>query len=112
LTSAVELAGANVDDRINTGTDLDVWEYRPGEKVAADTSIGDTDREAIIRLRREQRLLRSVECRPVLLATTTQPDSLGPLQKTQHRSFAHQTDRRNLPCPTGGLHGEVSISLI
>ena len=51
LTAAVEVAGATEDGRIKTGDDLDVWEHRLEERVAADTSIADTDREAIIRAR-------------------------------------------------------------
>lgn len=58
LTSAVEIAGATVGDRIKTGDDLDVWEHRLEQRVAADTSIGDTDREAIIRARRGQGLFK------------------------------------------------------
>jgi putative restriction endonuclease len=58
LTVGVDLAGAAVGDRIKTGDDLDVWEHRLEERVAADTSIGDTDREAIIRARRGQGLFK------------------------------------------------------
>jgi hypothetical protein len=41
-----------------TGDDLDLWEHRLEERVAADTSIGDSDREAIIRARRGQGLFK------------------------------------------------------
>jgi hypothetical protein len=48
LTAGVDLAGATEGDRIKTGDDLDVWEHRLEERVAADMSIDETDREAII----------------------------------------------------------------
>jgi hypothetical protein len=41
-----------------TGDDLDVWEHQLEERVAADTSIRETDREAIIRARRGQGLFK------------------------------------------------------
>ena len=58
LTAAVEVAGATEGGRIETGDDLDVWEHRLEERVASDTSIADTDREAIIRARRGQGLFK------------------------------------------------------
>ena len=58
LTAAVEVASVSEGDRIKTGDDLDVWEHRLEERVAADTSIIDTDREAIIRARRGQGLFK------------------------------------------------------
>jgi len=54
--SATEIAGVDAGDRMLTGDDLDVWEYRLEE--AADTSIVDTDREAIIRARCGQGLFK------------------------------------------------------
>src|SRR4051794_17364954 len=58
LTSEVEVSGATEGDRIKTGDALDIWEHRLEERVAADTSIRDTDREAIIRARRGQGLFK------------------------------------------------------
>jgi hypothetical protein len=58
LAAAVDLAGAADGDRIKTGDDLDIWEHRLEERVAADTSIRDTDREAIIRARRGQGIFK------------------------------------------------------
>jgi len=58
LTAAVEVAATTEGDRIKTGDDLDIWEHRLEERVAADTSIADTDREAIIRGRRGQGLFK------------------------------------------------------
>jgi len=43
---------------MTTGDDLDLWERRLEERVAADTSIRDTDREAIITARRGQGLFK------------------------------------------------------
>jgi HNH endonuclease len=45
-------------ERIVTGDDLDYWEHRLEERVAADGSIQETDREAIIRARRGQGLFK------------------------------------------------------
>ena len=58
LTAGVDLSDATEGDQIKTGDDLDVWERRLEERVAADTSIRDTDREAIIRARRGQGLFK------------------------------------------------------
>lgn len=58
VTSAVEVAGVTEGDQIKTGDDLDIWEHRLEERVATDTSIGDTDREAIIRARRGQGIFK------------------------------------------------------
>jgi hypothetical protein len=58
LTAAVWASGATEGDRIKTGDDLDVWDYRLEERVSSDTSIADTDREAIIRARRGQGLFK------------------------------------------------------
>jgi putative restriction endonuclease len=41
-----------------TSDDLDVWEHRLEEKVASDTSLVETDRDAIIRARRGQGLFK------------------------------------------------------
>jgi hypothetical protein len=45
-------------DGIVTGDDLDYWEHRLEERVAADGSIQETDREAIIPARRGQGLFK------------------------------------------------------
>jgi hypothetical protein len=58
LTAAVGAVGEREIDRIKPGDDLDIWEHRLEERVASDTSIGDTDREAIIRARRGQGLFK------------------------------------------------------
>jgi putative restriction endonuclease len=57
LITAADVTSAT-GDPIKHGDDLDVWEHRLEEKVAADASIGDTDREAIIRARRGQGLFK------------------------------------------------------
>lgn len=44
--------------KIVTGDDLDVWERRLEEQVEADSSVNETDREAIIRARRGQGLFK------------------------------------------------------
>lgn len=41
-----------------TGDDLDVWEHRLEDRVAADTSIREKDREAIIRAQRKQGIFK------------------------------------------------------
>ncbi len=50
--SAADIAAGAAGDRMMAGDDPDVWEHRLEERVASDTSIRDTDREAIIRARR------------------------------------------------------------
>jgi putative restriction endonuclease len=44
--------------RLATGDDLDVWERRLEEEVENDESVGETDREAIVRARRGQGLFK------------------------------------------------------
>jgi putative restriction endonuclease len=56
--SAAEITTGGAGDLMMSGDDLDVWEHRLEEKVATDTSIRDTDREAIIRARRGQGLFK------------------------------------------------------
>ena len=58
LISTGRFDGATEADRSRTGCDLDIWEHRLEERIAADMSIGDTDREAIIRARRGQGLFK------------------------------------------------------
>ena len=55
---ASEIAAGTMDCRMVSGDDLDVWEHRLEERLVADTSIKDTDREAIIRARRGQGLFK------------------------------------------------------
>jgi putative restriction endonuclease len=58
IISATEVARVTEGGRITTGDDLDLWEHRLEDRVASDTSIADTDREAIIRTRRGQGLFK------------------------------------------------------
>jgi hypothetical protein len=46
------------DGKLVTGDDLDVWERRLEEQVEKDTSVGQTDREAIVRARVGQGLFK------------------------------------------------------
>jgi hypothetical protein len=59
--AVVDVPAGAADDRVVTGDDLDVWEHRLEERVAADTSIRETDREAIIRARRGQGIFKRRE---------------------------------------------------
>jgi putative restriction endonuclease len=57
------IAGSSADPiieggRITTGDDLDVWERRLEAQVESDTSVNETDREAIVRARRGQGLFK------------------------------------------------------
>lgn len=58
MSASAVAAGTDEQGRIITGDDLDVWERRLEERVAADTSIVETEREAIIRARRGQGLFK------------------------------------------------------
>jgi hypothetical protein len=49
--SVAARAGDSESNRVKTGDDLDIWEHRLEERVATDTTIQDTDREAIIKAR-------------------------------------------------------------
>ena len=52
------LAGVPVGTPMQTSDDLDYWEHKIESAVDADTSMTDTDREAIIRARRGQGLFK------------------------------------------------------
>ena len=58
LIFVAEVEQATKADRVATGDDLDLWEHRLEDRIASDTSIPDTDREAIIRARRGQGLFK------------------------------------------------------
>jgi hypothetical protein len=58
VISAADVVHDTEGHRITTGDDLDRWEHRLEEKLASDSSLGDTDREAIIRARRGQGLFK------------------------------------------------------
>jgi hypothetical protein len=58
LIGAAEVATAATGEKMYSGDDLDLWEQRLEKKVGADESIGETDREAIIRARRGQGLFK------------------------------------------------------
>lgn len=58
LMARLSQDSANESQRIATGDDLDVWERRLEEQLEHDTSVQETDREAIIRARRGQGLFK------------------------------------------------------
>jgi putative restriction endonuclease len=58
LLSAVETGVDIQDGRIVTGDDLDVWERRLEEQVEADTTVRETEKEAIVRARRGQGIFK------------------------------------------------------
>jgi hypothetical protein len=58
LIAASRVGAVIENDRIVTGDDLDVWERRLEEQVETDTSVQETDREAIIRARCGQGLFK------------------------------------------------------
>jgi hypothetical protein len=58
LISAAEVTRGIKGGRIATSDDPDLWEHRLEDRIASDTSIPDTDREAIIRARRGQGLFK------------------------------------------------------
>jgi putative restriction endonuclease len=61
VRSLIEQSAAAVtieDGKITTGDDLDIWERRLEEQVESDASVDETDREAIVRARRDQGLFK------------------------------------------------------
>jgi len=52
------MAAARVENPMRTADDLDYWEHKIEAKVDTDSSISDTEREAIIRARRGQGLFK------------------------------------------------------
>lgn len=56
---ATTSAGASIENgKIVTGDNLDVWERRLEDQVETDTTLPETDREAIVRARRGQGLFK------------------------------------------------------
>ena len=53
-----EIAAPRGNEKMVVGDDLDVWERKIEEQVAADASVRETDREAIIRARSGQGLFK------------------------------------------------------
>jgi hypothetical protein len=58
MIAGAAMGPATENERIVTGDDLDIWERRLEDQVEADSSVGETDREAIIRARRGQGLFK------------------------------------------------------
>jgi putative restriction endonuclease len=58
LIGAAEGSVVVENQRIVTGDNLDVWEHRLEQHVESDTSLAETDREAIVRARRGQGLFK------------------------------------------------------
>ena len=58
LIAASGVGAVIENDKVVTGDDLDVWERRLEEQVETDTSVQETDREAIIRARCGQGLFK------------------------------------------------------
>lgn len=58
LMSASEATTADVENRMVASDDLDVWEHRLEEQIQSDSSVQETDREALIRARCGQGLFK------------------------------------------------------
>lgn len=59
MMAGSEVVDADDNQKAVVGDDLDVWERKIEERLASDSSVRDTDREAIIRARRGQGLFKS-----------------------------------------------------
>ena len=59
MMAGSEVVDADDNQKTVVGDDLDVWERKIEERLASDSSVRDTDREAIIRARRGQGLFKS-----------------------------------------------------
>ena len=58
LIAQSETMPASLRNGVVVNDDLDVWEHRLEQQVEADTSVPDTDREAIVRARRGQGIFK------------------------------------------------------
>lgn len=58
MMAGSQIAAATANEKLTVGDDLDVWEGKIEEQLATDSSVQETDREAIIRARRGQGLFK------------------------------------------------------
>lgn len=89
--------------QMTTGDDLDVWERRLEEVVASDTSIPDTDREAIIRARRGQGLFKQRVMRIETACRITGVDNPVHLVASHCRPWRDSTNEQRLDGENGLL---------
>ena len=89
--------------RIVTGDDLDVWERRLEEQVEIDTSVPETDREAIIRARRGQGLFKQRVMRIETRCRITGVDSPSHLLASHCKPWRDSTNEERLNGENGLL---------
>ena len=58
MMAGSRVTAALANETMVVGDDLDVWEGKIEEQLASDSSVQETDREAIIRARRGQGLFK------------------------------------------------------
>jgi putative restriction endonuclease len=96
--------GATVGSgRMVAGDDLDVWERRLEEQVETDTSIRETDREAIVRARRGQGLFKQRVMRIETRCRITGVDNLSHLLACHCKPWRDSSNEERLNGENGLL---------
>lgn len=89
--------------KIVTGDDLDVWERRLEEQVEADTSVNETDREALVRARRGQGLFKQRVMRIETRCRITNVDNPNHLLASHCKPWRDSTNEERLNGENGLL---------
>ena len=89
--------------KIVTGDDLDVWERRLEEQVEADTTVRETDREAIVRARRGQGLFKQRVMRIETRCRITGVDNPSHLLASHCKPWRDSTNEERLNGENGLL---------
>lgn len=91
------------NERIITDDDLDVWECRLEDQVKSDTSVVETDREAIIRARRGQGLFKQRVMRIERRCRITGVNNLSHLLASHCKPWRDSTNEERLNGENGLL---------
>jgi putative restriction endonuclease len=89
--------------RLVTGDDLDVWERRLEEQVESDSSVNETDREAIVRARRGQGLFKQRVMKIETCCRITGVDNLGHLLASHCKPWRDSSNEERLNGENGLL---------
>jgi putative restriction endonuclease len=89
--------------KVITGDDLDVWERRLEEQVETDTTVRDTDREALVRARRGQGLFKQRVTRIEKRCRITGVDNLAHLLASHCKPWRDSSNQERLDGENGLL---------
>jgi len=103
LVRSTENGVAAENGRLVTGDDLDVWERRLEEQVETDTSVTQTDREAIVRARVGQGLFKQRVLQIETQCRITRVDNLSHLVASHCKPWRDSSNEERLNGENGLL---------